>query len=189
MAISFPGASAPLRANIISYCATRVKPQTRFPWKKPLPGAWASAPSPLGRQIPRPSCASYEKTSPGNGVNGLPCLLRPFSAFSARVTHAQDPFFAPETIARRRPVPPPPLWMDDMRDATPVSREEAARRGTRDGGRRPILPPPALFMGGRANGRWRECIYNPTRTYTRVRAPACSNEKENYLKITCCSLR
>ena len=76
-----------------------------------------------------------------------------------------------------------------MGDAMPASQEEAARRGTHDGGRRPIFPPPTLFMGGRANGRWREYIYNPTRTYTCVRAPACSNEKENYLKITCCSLR
>ena len=119
--------------NIIPCRATRVKPQTRFPWKKPLPGAWASTHSPLGRQIPRPTREPPEKTSPGNGVKGLPRLLRPFSAFSARVTHARNPFFAPETIARRRPVPPPPPRMDDTRDAMREPREEAARRGTRDG--------------------------------------------------------
>ena len=175
--------------NIISCCATRVKPQTRFPEKRPLPGAWASAHSPLGRQIPRPTRASSEKASPGNGGKGLARLFRPFPAFSARVTHARDPFFAPETIARRRPVPPSPLRMDDTRDAMRESREEAARRGTRDGGRRPIFPPHAPHE--RKGQRKIERVYIQPHAYVYActRAPACSNEKENYLKITCCSLR
>ena len=150
--------------NIISCCATRVKPQTRFPGKKPLPGAWASAHSPLGRQIPRPTRASSEKTSPGNGAKGLPRLPRPFSAFSARVTHARNPFFAPETIARRRPVPPPPPRMDDTRDAMRESREEAARRGARDGqGAHPLPAAPFSIpaqktiapLPARARSEWR----------------------------------
>ena len=35
----------------------------------------------------------------------------------------------------------------------------------------------------------RVCIQPYAYVYARTRAPACSNEKENYFKITCCSLR
>ena len=116
-----------------SLLVTRVKPQIRFLLKKPQCNGGADDLLFLGWQIPHARRALSEKTSPGNGVKGLPRLLRPFPAFSARVTRAQDPFFAPETIARRRPVPPPPLWMNDTPHAMRASREEAARRGTRDG--------------------------------------------------------
>lgn len=54
-----------------------------------------------------------------------PRLLRPFSAFFARVTHVRNPFFAQKTIAGRRPVPPPPPRMDDMGDAMRESWGEA----------------------------------------------------------------
>ena len=111
-----------------------------------------------------PGMRVAEKSSPGNGVNSLPRLPRPFSAFSARVTHARNPFFAPETIARRRPVPPPPPRMDDTRDAMRASREEAARRGTRDGqGAHPLPAAPFSIpaqkniapLPARARSEWR----------------------------------
>ena len=112
------------------------------------------------------------------GQTASRAFFAPFSAFSARVTHAQDPFFAPETIARRRPVPSPPLWMDDMRDAMPVSQEEAAGQGTRDGGLCLIFPPPRSSReeGPTEDGesvyttlRVRICVYARARLLQRER--------------------
>lgn len=69
------------------------------------------------------------------------------------------------------------------------SQEEAARRGTRDGAAaRSSRPPRSSWEEGPTEDR--ESVYTTLRVRIRVtRAPACSNEKENYLKITCCSLR
>ena len=46
-------------------------------------------------------------------------------------------------------------------------------------------------LHGRKGQRKIERVYiQPyAHVYAGTRAPACSNEKENYLKITCCSLR
>lgn len=114
------------------------------------------------------------------GQTASPRLLRPFPAFSARVTHARDPFFAPETIARRRPVLSPPLWVNDAPHAMPASREEAARRGARDGGRRPIFPPPRpSWEEGPTEDR--ESVYTTLRVRIRGYARARPLQREREL--------
>ena len=225
--VSFPGASAPLSVNIISSRATRVKPQTRFPWKKPLPGAWASAHSPLGRQIPRPTREPPEKTSPGNGVKGpraffAPFLLSPHASRTPGILsllQKPSPGAAPFPLrrlgwmtrgtrcARRGKRPPggasatgkalilclPPHSRSQLKKPLPPLPARARsewRRGTRVTGAAARSPRPHALHERKGQRKIERVYIQPyAYVYACTRAPACSNEKENYLKITCCSLR
>lgn len=80
-------------------------------------------------------------------------------------------------------IPPPDhspsdgqVYLTGFQTTAPVTRVSRVSRVTRP-------------MGGRANGRRREYIHYPPRTCVRVCARARLYEKENYFKITCCSLR
>ena len=66
-----------------------------------------------------------KKLLPGNGVNSLLPVARLLFPFSARVTHARDSFFAPETIARRCSDRPPSIWMEDSTRDTRDARKSA----------------------------------------------------------------
>ena len=69
-----------------------------------------------------------------------------------RVTRAQDPFFAPETIARRCGDHPSSIWMEDPpRDTRDARKHIAGRWGKRDPA--PFAPPSSCPLSASSDAR------------------------------------
>ena len=137
---SFRGALSPSFCRIIARRGARVKPQNAFFALKTIAGQWGFRASYSQTADSPPVTRVAKEPLPGNGANGLPPIPRPFSPFSARVTPAQDPFSALETIARRCSVPPSYLAWGIPPPNNPLS--DGQRYLTGSGHARPARSPP-----------------------------------------------
>lgn len=187
--ISFPGASA-LFSRISYHIARRVSsPRRDFLGKNHCPA--------LGRppillsdgRFPARHARRPKNHCPAMGQTASRAFFAPFlpSPHASRapgiLSLLQKPSPGAVAVALRRSG-----WMTRrMRCASRGKRPPGGARVTRVAAR--SSRPHALH--GRKGQRKieRACIQPYAYAYACTRAPACSNEKENYLKITCCSLR